>query len=87
MARTIRIERLIEDLTEVRHEITRINQAAGQTVFNPAATEALQRAMEDVKRLSATASCELVHKMALVETPYESDYRSWHRAARQLHGL
>ena len=30
------------DLTEVRQEIRRINQAAMRTIFNPAATEALE---------------------------------------------
>lgn len=33
-------------LAEVRHEITRLNQAAGETVFNPAATQALDGLIE-----------------------------------------
>ena len=32
---------VIEDLREIRAEITRVNEAAGRTVFNPAATDAL----------------------------------------------
>lgn len=38
-------------LNEVRREITRINEAAGQTVFNPAATAALDA--EITKALTA----------------------------------
>lgn len=34
--------RLLEAMQEVRSEITRINEAAGRTVFNPSATSALQ---------------------------------------------
>lgn len=34
---------MLADLLEVRYEITRINQAAGETVFNPTATSALSR--------------------------------------------
>ncbi len=33
---------LLDDLIEVRKEITIRNEAAGRTIFNPAATEALQ---------------------------------------------
>ncbi len=33
---------MIEALEEVRAEISRINKAAGETVFNPAATENLE---------------------------------------------
>ena len=29
---------MLEALLEVRHEISRLNQTAGETVFNPAAT-------------------------------------------------
>jgi RecJ-like exonuclease len=36
----------ITDLLEVRREITRVNQAAGVTVFNPAATEAVVALIE-----------------------------------------
>jgi predicted phage gp36 major capsid-like protein len=35
-------------LREVRAEITRVNEAAGYTVFNPAATQALQALMREV---------------------------------------
>ena len=35
------IEKMRDNLLEVRAEISRINSAAGQTVFNPAATAAL----------------------------------------------
>ena len=37
---------MITDLVEVRREISRINIAAGLTIFNPAATEALQRVID-----------------------------------------
>ena len=40
------IQDMITDLTEVRREISRINIAAGQTVFNPAAKEALQSVID-----------------------------------------
>ncbi len=33
---------LLSDLLEVRHEITRINETAGMTIFNPTATSVLQ---------------------------------------------
>lgn len=36
------IARHITDLQEVRGEIRRINEAASRTVFNPAATQALE---------------------------------------------
>lgn len=36
------------DLQEVRIEISRVNEAAGQTVFNPAATEALDSVIKDL---------------------------------------
>ena len=36
----------LETLTEVRQEIRRINQAAMRTIFNPAATEALEELIE-----------------------------------------
>jgi hypothetical protein len=32
---------LIDDLKEVRSEITNVNRAAGETIFNPAATDAI----------------------------------------------
>lgn len=31
----------LSDLLEIRREITRVNTAAGRTIFNPAATQAL----------------------------------------------
>lgn len=34
---------MITDLQEVRSEITRLNLAAGRTVFNPAATDAVDQ--------------------------------------------
>ena len=37
-------------LVEVRVEITRINKAAGETVFNPAATQALETVMTFMER-------------------------------------
>jgi len=36
------------ELQEVRIEISRVNEAAGQTVFNPAATEALDSVIRDL---------------------------------------
>lgn len=36
----------LDTLTEVRQEIRRINQAAMRTIFNPAATEALEELIE-----------------------------------------
>ena len=39
---------MLDDLMEVRIEIARINDAAGHTVFNPAATEALETVMIDL---------------------------------------
>jgi len=36
----------LDTLTEVRQEIRRINQAAMQTIFNPAATEALEELIQ-----------------------------------------
>jgi len=36
----------LDTLTEVRQEILRINQAAMRTIFNPAATEALEELIE-----------------------------------------
>ena len=35
-------------LQEVRIEISRVNEAAGQTVFKPAATEALDSVIKDL---------------------------------------
>ena len=37
----------LDTLTEVRQEIRRINQAAMRTIFNPAATEALEEWIEN----------------------------------------
>ena len=38
----------LNDLQEVRIEISNVNKAAGQTVFNPAATEALDSVIRDL---------------------------------------
>lgn len=38
----MRTEEIIEQLQEIRKEITRVNQAAGETIFNPCATSALE---------------------------------------------
>jgi len=35
-------------LLEVRHEITRLNRAAGHVVFNPAATKLVDRMIEEL---------------------------------------
>jgi hypothetical protein len=40
-------------LAEIRPEITRINQAAGHTVFNPAATQMVEHAQEIIGLISA----------------------------------
>lgn len=45
MATKINNAELVQQLMEVRQEIARINDAAGQTVFNPGATDALELAM------------------------------------------
>lgn len=42
---------ILSELQEVRTEISRVNQAAGHTVFNPAATQALESAMERIGKL------------------------------------
>jgi len=43
------IQDLITDLREVRAEITRVNKAAGVTVFNPAATDAVDAWISDLQ--------------------------------------
>jgi hypothetical protein len=40
------INDLITDLVEVRREITKVNQAAGRVIFNPAATMAIDEWLE-----------------------------------------
>ena len=40
------LQDMITDLTEARREISRLNIAAGQTVFNPAAKEALEAVID-----------------------------------------
>lgn len=40
-------------LAEARHEITRLNRAAGETVFNPAATQAIDAAIESLEAEAA----------------------------------
>lgn len=40
------IEDAITDLLEVRREISRVNIAAGRTVFNPAAKDALEAVID-----------------------------------------
>lgn len=49
------IQDMITDLREVRAEITRVNRAAEMTVFNPAATEALDASIEVLRAEAATA--------------------------------
>ena len=41
------------DLLEVRAEITRVNEAAGETVFNPAATAVLDKWIRHHQMLTA----------------------------------
>lgn len=36
-------------LAEVRAEITRLNKAAGETVFNPAATQLLEAVIDEIE--------------------------------------
>jgi hypothetical protein len=43
------IEDAITDLLEVRREISRVNAAAGHTVFNPAATGAIVAVIERLR--------------------------------------
>jgi hypothetical protein len=43
------IHDMITDLQEVRREITRVNRAAGQTAFNPSATEAVEGMLETMR--------------------------------------
>lgn len=38
-------QEMVNELYEVRHEIRRLNEAAGHTVFNPAATVGLDRVL------------------------------------------
>ena len=40
-------DQTIEALKEIRREIRRVNQAAGQTIFNPAATDALEQLLKE----------------------------------------
>ena len=42
-------QRLIDDLNEVSYEISRVNRAAGETIFNPAATSALRYLIERIE--------------------------------------
>lgn len=41
-------EQIYDSLKETRDEITRLNNAQGETVFNPAATQALEEAMREL---------------------------------------
>ena len=49
MQNVLNLQDAINDLKEVRAEITRVNRAAGRTVFNPSATSALEQVMEYLK--------------------------------------
>ena len=40
-------ETVIDAINEALYEISRLNQAAGETIFNPAAKEALEAVKED----------------------------------------
>lgn len=42
---------LLDAMREVSHEITRLNKAAGETVFNPAATGALRERMAELEAI------------------------------------
>ena len=46
---TQKMNDLLTDLMEVRSEISRVNDAAGKTVFNPAATDALNATIRTLK--------------------------------------
>ena len=50
MVNTLNKEDAINDLKEVRAEISRINAARGETVFNPAATQCLEEVLEWLKQ-------------------------------------
>jgi hypothetical protein len=39
----------LTDLLEIRKEITKVNRNAGQTIFNPAATQALEAIIQNFK--------------------------------------
>ena len=40
---------MLTDLKEVRQEITRLNKAAGRTVFNPSATDAVDQWIAELR--------------------------------------
>lgn len=42
---------VLSAMREVSHEITRLNQAAGETVFNPAATGMLRERMAEIEAI------------------------------------
>lgn len=42
----MKTKEILEQLQEIRKEITRVNQAAGETVFNPSATSALESVLK-----------------------------------------
>lgn len=44
--KTKELKEIVGQLQEIRKEITRINQAVGETVFNPFATSALDGAIK-----------------------------------------
>lgn len=46
---TQEIEDAIADLLEARREISRVNKAAGETVFNPAAKDALDAVIDRLR--------------------------------------
>jgi hypothetical protein len=54
-------EQVLEDLREVRWEIARLNRAAGETIFNPAATQALDGLISE---LEAEQGVEVAHDIA-----------------------
>jgi hypothetical protein len=54
-------EQVLSDLREVRHEISRLNRAHGETVFNPAATQALDGLIDE---LLAEQGVEVAHDIS-----------------------
>lgn len=42
-------QQVIDDLNDVSREISRVNRAAGETIFNPSATQALRALIEQLE--------------------------------------
>jgi len=55
----------LDDLLEILHEIQRINQAAGETVFNPAVTQIVKDGIATARKRERSKLADL---MAIAET-------------------